>query len=292
MAAVTNATEILWNERRSGRLQNGTVREEFIHLQVPENTVIVGDLHGDLASLDRILHEIDHEAFLANRNNKLIFLGDYIDRGSGSVAVLYTICKLKEDHPDSVVLMRGNHEAPVEFPFNSHDLPQRISEFFGGAQSADIYRSVLSFFRQMAAIVTIEKRLLLSHGGLPVHARPLGEIHLRSDRGSLEEILWSDPRPVAGAEWEASRRHYGKHFGATVTEKWLGITMTRVLVRGHEPCMGYRIDHGGTVMTLFSCKEAYPRFEAGYISIRDKDLRLIKNATDLARHVRIVSGRA
>ena len=287
---LVETVEILEKERKIGKMQNGTIKGNCTWLKTPKDLVVVGDIHGDLESLYKILYEIDFETFLANKNNKIIFLGDYIDRGSNSVAVLYTICMLKQTFPDSVILMRGNHEASEEFPFKSHDLPEKISQYFG---TDKMYSLALSFFRLLTVMVLVEDRLLLVHGGLPVHvSEPIKDrcypTNVNNTLLLLEDMLWNDPRMLENMAWEKSRRPYGKHFGISITQKWLEITHTKALVRGHEPCNGYRVDHDGRILTLFSCKESYPKFEAGYLRIKNKDISLIQNADDLIRHIKIV----
>ncbi|CUR52254.1 putative serine/threonine-protein phosphatase [Nitrosotalea devaniterrae] len=290
---ITNTIEILETERKTNKIQNGKIKGNCIWLQVPENLAVIGDIHGDLQSLYKILDEINFEVFLANKNNKIIFLGDYIDRGSNSVAVLYTICKLKQTYPNSVILMRGNHEASEEFPFQSHDLPQRITEYFG-EQNDKMYSVILSLFRLLTVMVLVEDNLLLVHGGLAPHiSEPVEEMCFPTSKNNtfllLEDMLWNDPRMLGDKKWETSRRPYGKHFGVDITQKWLDITHTKALVRGHEPCNGFRVDHDGIVLTLFSCKESYPKFEAGYLYMKYNEILSIHNATDMACHVRKIA---
>ena len=98
-------------ERQIGHINRGKVNSQMVELDsLPEELVLIGDIHGDLQSLLWVLKDIDFETRLTNPKNKLIFLGDYVDRGSNSIGVLYVICYLKQKFPNSVVLMRGNHE--------------------------------------------------------------------------------------------------------------------------------------------------------------------------------------
>ena len=136
---IDDAIKTLENERQTGSMIGGKVNGGLIQLQIPGKIVIIGDIHGDLKSFFKILCNIDFEEFLADPNNKVIFLGDYIDRGSSSIEVLYSICYLKQKYPNSVILMRGNHEAPIEFPFSSHDLPHKIIEYYGECWGKLIY---------------------------------------------------------------------------------------------------------------------------------------------------------
>jgi serine/threonine protein phosphatase 1 len=66
-----------------------------------ENHWIIGDIHGEIGLLDALL-----ESILRFRPMQIIFLGDYIDRGSHSKEVIDRIMGL--DVP--VVCLMGNHE--------------------------------------------------------------------------------------------------------------------------------------------------------------------------------------
>jgi Calcineurin-like phosphoesterase len=294
---IDAAINILKKEQHSRYIKGGKVNGGFAELQIPENLVIVGDIHGDSKSLFKVLEDIAFERFLANPYNKIIFLGDYVDRGSDSIAVLYSICYLKQKYPDSIILMRGNHEAPLEFPFSSHDLPFQILKRYGEDKGRLIYnKKILSLFELLILVTLIPHTLLLVHGGLPTEdigittdfrklISTAKENHTRNI--TMEEILWNDPsEEIEGLQnWEYSRRGIGRHFGRNISRKWLRMSGTKVIVRGHEPCQGFKINHDGMIMTLFSCKEAYPNFDAAYIYISDKQLQSMKNSIDLAEHV-------
>ena len=287
--------KILQMERKSGKIRGGRIRNALIELEIPENLVIVGDLHGDLKSLLLILREIKYENFLANANNKLIFLGDYVDKGTNSIEILQNILYLKCRYPDSVVLMRGNHEAPIEFPFHDHDLPSNSSEQFGKEKGEMIYKKILSLFQLFTVVTIVKNNLILVHGGLPTMInKDIRKLIL--DKGGngkqksvLEELLWNDPRLIQnGTNWEVSRRLYGKHFGPEITRNWLEMTGTKAVVRSHEPCRGFRVDHEGMIMTLFSCKASYQKFEAAYLHLSCQEFLSISNAYDLTPYVKLL----
>ncbi len=292
---IDSTVNILQEEKKRGRIIGGKIYLGLIELDAPQNLVIVGDLHGDLRTFESILQEIDYENFLSNYKNKIIFLGDYVDRGSDSIGVLYTICYLKQKYPSSVILMRGNHEAHAEFPFLSHDLPLKIRECFGENYEKVIHAKISSLFELLYLVTIVQGKLLLVHGGFPteignkdfkklIETAQLDRAHNRT----LEELLWNDPRANIQnmRDWEISRRAYGRHFGANISKEWLTVTETKVIVRGHEPCHGFKIDHDNRVLTLFSCKETYPKFEAAYIFISKKQLESIHSAMDLVCYVR------
>ncbi len=56
---------------------------KFVFLPQNINAVIIGDLHGDLSTLKRILKQSKWK----QDNSVLIFLGDYIDRGPHQLKV-------------------------------------------------------------------------------------------------------------------------------------------------------------------------------------------------------------
>jgi hypothetical protein len=80
-----------------------------------EEIIFRGDLHGDALSLITQLKDM-HKSSKIDANfklapgNKMIFLGDYTDRGKYGSEVWYTLLRLANANPENVVLVRGNHE--------------------------------------------------------------------------------------------------------------------------------------------------------------------------------------
>ncbi|MFO0748566.1 MAG: metallophosphoesterase family protein [Myxococcota bacterium] len=69
-------------------------------------TFAVGDIHGDIDALDRLLGRLPG----LEPSDTLVFLGDYVDRGPASAEVVARIRGLQADPPCKVVALRGNHE--------------------------------------------------------------------------------------------------------------------------------------------------------------------------------------
>ncbi|MBN2123882.1 MAG: serine/threonine protein phosphatase [Deltaproteobacteria bacterium] len=67
---------------------------------------IVGDIHGCLEMLKRMMDRIDWDP----DRDRLIFLGDYVDRGENSSGVLDFILDIARSSPNVQCLM-GNHES-------------------------------------------------------------------------------------------------------------------------------------------------------------------------------------
>jgi hypothetical protein len=70
----------------------------------------IGDIHGRLDLLTKLMDTLKSTQMLDLTQDKLIFTGDYIDRGPNSKGVLDYLKALQEAHPSNVVLLAGNHE--------------------------------------------------------------------------------------------------------------------------------------------------------------------------------------
>lgn len=78
-------------------------------LPCPEPPVcVIGDLHGRLDLLERMLDAI--EARSDAGAHRLICVGDMIDRGPDSAAVLRRLAALTQAQPQRVICLMGNHE--------------------------------------------------------------------------------------------------------------------------------------------------------------------------------------
>ena len=80
-----------------------------------ETICMRGDLHGDIFSLLEQLRYLQKEGvlddqFVLKPGFKMMFLGDYVDRGQYGLEVIYTLMRLSLANPERVVLIRGNHE--------------------------------------------------------------------------------------------------------------------------------------------------------------------------------------
>lgn len=78
--------------------------KEDNNLKIEGDVIIVGDLHGNFLDLLRILKYID------TCDTKVIFLGDYVDRGTFSLECITLLFALKILRPNVYYLLRGNHE--------------------------------------------------------------------------------------------------------------------------------------------------------------------------------------
>lgn len=219
----------------------------------------VGDLHGDLDTLKKILEKIDVSS-MEKDETSLVFLGDYIDRGPKQLECLLTLLETWSLYPKNVILLRGNHEPLSNVSPYPHDFPEELIIRFGYEEGNKIYLKSRELFEILPMSAIINKEIIALHGGLPTTTYMKAESLLeylngrgREDSLSVAvELLWNDPMedPLVRLP---SPRGAGYLWGIPVTE-WVrerfGI---KLVIRGHEPSeMGYKFNHGGAVLTLFS----------------------------------------
>jgi serine/threonine protein phosphatase 1 len=92
-------------------------------------TCIIGDIHGCLSPLEELL------ALVEGLADTFVFLGDYIDRGPDSKAVINRILEFQKVRPQTVTLM-GNHEMMLLDYLQGHD-----EEYFLNAGGRDTLAS-------------------------------------------------------------------------------------------------------------------------------------------------------
>lgn len=80
-----------------------------------ERLYVVGDIHGRDDLLRAMLRRIEEDAaaFSDARRARVVFLGDYVDRGDHSAKVLDTLCGLKSTEDLRFEFLAGNHEAAM-----------------------------------------------------------------------------------------------------------------------------------------------------------------------------------
>lgn len=72
---------------------------------------VIGDIHGEIGPLEQLLDQIDADIAAASvASPHLVFVGDYIDRGEHSAAVLARLFDLQTELGAHAVTLMGNHE--------------------------------------------------------------------------------------------------------------------------------------------------------------------------------------
>lgn len=97
-------------------------------------TVAIGDIHGNSAALESLLSQVVPEM---GPDDRLVFLGDYIDRGPDSRGCIEQILRLRDEGRFQVVTLMGNHEQSMLL--TCHDYTRH--SWLVGMEALDTIRS-------------------------------------------------------------------------------------------------------------------------------------------------------
>ena len=183
--------------------------------------IFVGDTHGDLEATEKIIHKY------LKPKNKLVFLGDYVDRGPASLENINFLLGQKLEHPDSLYLLMGNHESYAVGSFHPADFWEELD-----AELRQRYSEVLV---NLPFAVSTPNGIIALHGALP-DVSGLEDIN-RIKPGSAEwhQITWGDWQERAG-EFLGIDPYTGRpQFGRGWFKEIMSRLGKNVLIRSHQP---------------------------------------------------------
>ena len=220
----------------------------LMHIESP--CYIIGDIHGNLIDLIRILKRIKY-----NGDTNLLFLGDYIDRGEFSFETMMLLFVLKIKYPQKVYFLRGNHEFSSEIT-QSMELPDEISKQYG--EKDLIYQQILENFAVLPLAAIIDSKVFCAHGGIGPQVMDIQVINniqrpvYDCNNYILKSLLWSDPSEKNGY-FENSPRKIGYTYGQYSCKEFLRNNKLERIVRAHEyKDDGFDSCFDGLVTTIFS----------------------------------------
>ena len=80
-------------------------------LRINGKVTICGDIHGQYYDLVSMLRKLKAKHHQTESNSKMLFLGDYVDRGNYGPEVTALLFVMKIKSPNDYFLLRGNHES-------------------------------------------------------------------------------------------------------------------------------------------------------------------------------------
>jgi serine/threonine protein phosphatase 1 len=117
------------------------------------STYVIGDVHGRFRQLKQLERDVPWDL----KTDKVVFLGDLIDRGDGIRKVVDEVIRLRANN-ENVVTLRGNHEQMLLDCLEFGDLSWLIPEN-GGQETIAQYGSPLHTLRDIDDIRIPEKHL-------------------------------------------------------------------------------------------------------------------------------------
>ena len=193
--------------------------KKLVEIKKAKKVVFVGDTHGDLEASQKVIKDY------LKPGNKIIFLGDYVDRGPKSKENLDFLLKTKTKYSNQIYLLQGNHEG-------HHILKFSPAEFWESLDKKDYkkYTSIVEKF----PLVVVTKDIIALHGALPNCAR----FYLaRGKIGSEQwfQICWGDFSEEAGEylgiDPFTGRPQFGRDYFFKIMERF----NKKVLIRSHDP---------------------------------------------------------
>ena len=234
-----------------GQLPVGsTFLDDFVHVLRPARPielVVLGDLHGCYSCLKAALLQSNfiarawaHQWDPANYPEvKLVFLGDYIDRGRFSFdGVLRAALHLFAAMPDHVILLRGNHEW---FRWFDNTISSAVYPAEGIASIApyvpvEMLEAYRVLFEHMPTSLLCDRTMYV-HAGIPrddTFAERYRDLSSLNDPEVRFQMMWSDPVAADRVPVEMQRLNPRFNFGRHQFQAFMQRTGMQVMVRGHE----------------------------------------------------------
>ncbi|KAK8858051.1 hypothetical protein M9Y10_013151 [Tritrichomonas musculus] len=221
----------------------------LLYLEPP--VFVLGDIHGDIHDLLRVLSKIFN--FLSDKSAKILMLGDYIDRGGFSTEVVLLIFSLMSCYPENFFFLRGNHEFPGISSVDILDV--ELNSLYGKTPLFDEIHRVFSYL-PLAAV--IGDSYFAVHGGLSPKLITPSDINqveypivdVKADK-LVEDILWSDPcAKIAG--FIDSTRGKGTLFGSSAIQTFLQHNNFKMIIRAHQCVINGISLFNDNVITVFT----------------------------------------
>src|SRR5215216_150680 len=177
-------------------------------------TYVIGDIHGRPNLLDQLIKNVPWDV----ERDKIVFLGDMIDRGPDARGIVERVMRLAQVNPN-VVVLRGNHEQMMIDCLDFGDLQWLIPEN-GGLATLEAYGVKLSELQDVSDIQIPDEHLEFIRG-LPFYHEDEQAIYVHAGLVPGEHPSETDPDVLIWArDFDFFRSYEGKlcFFGHTPTQ--------------------------------------------------------------------------
>jgi serine/threonine protein phosphatase 1 len=151
-------------------------------------TIVIGDIHGTLKALQQVMEEIS-----PGKEDKFIFLGDYVDGWPDSAQVVSFLINFSKDHDCDFI--KGNHDVWCELWLHGNKADS-VWLHHGGKATIESYNKIgnqvrhdhLEFFAKLQNYIVDEANRLFIHAGYSTLEGPAYEF--RDGGYHWDRSLW------------------------------------------------------------------------------------------------------
>ena len=223
--------------------------QNVIYINAPIN--VFGDIHGQFSDMVHFL-----EMTGLPPTQQFLFMGDYVDRGVNSIEVCVLLFTLKIMFPNSINVLRGNHECP------------QINKLYGfyteceerfGSYAMLVFNKINTVFFALPICAIINQKIFCVHGGISPLINTISDINainrfcIIPENGILCDMLWSDPSINNVNKWGESTRGISYTYNAEAINIFLTNNNLQLLCRAHQlGAEGYKFLNDNKLLTVFS----------------------------------------
>ena len=197
----------------------------------------ISDIHGCIKELQKQMEQVDLDG-----DNRIVFLGDYIDRGDSSFQVLQFIRDLQKKYGDKkVIVLKGNHEQMfLEWIDNYRNIctddskehmifnDWLVTDFKSGANTINTFisKQQMDFLNQISTTASIEKisseavkmilsnheKLILWIKNMPLYYETENQIfvHAGVDEEAEDYWMWGTTENIFLSKFPATKGKFYK----------------------------------------------------------------------------------
>lgn len=219
-------------------------------ININSPVIVVGDLHGSLHDLLRILKLCGNPP-----STRYLFLGDYIDRGPLSLEVITLLVALYCSFPERITLLRGNHE--LKSTTCKYGFKNEVEFVYNNLTVYEAFHDLFSYF-PLAAVVN--KEIFCVHGGISPILYNISQISniqkpiLNENLDLITHLLWADPSNAFN-DFSISQRGKGITFGEGAISNFFAYSGMKKIIRAHQYVNGFEYSLNGRCITVFSSSD-------------------------------------